>query len=312
MKKVFSNAELPHVWATQKQEQGQNSSKTFYFEGPTIYSYGSHFPIATIDGQNVFFTKRTYSNSTAKQVAKARQAVSHKNFIWCYEVPTKYRTDQKKYDNLKTATERNFSIWKGLLQKLFAEVANKKNRNIEDRINSTVLEVETYCNYFKCKVSDKELSTLIKLSKSENFLEVARGMEEKKMLAHNKKMAEAEKAYQKYLSLWREQKEEEIRELPDNVKTLCNFYSSQSECNTHLRYNKEQNRIETTKGVQIPVEVAKRAYIQLNGCLQKECNGLSIPVMNYSITKSTKDSIVAGCHTIPKTDVIYIAQLLNW
>ncbi len=81
---------------------------------------------------------------------------------------------------------------------------------------------------------------------------------------------------------------------------------------THLRFNKDQNRVETSKGVQIPVEIAKRAYIQLNGCMEKSCKGLAVPVLHYTITETGKDYIKAGCHTIPKEDVRYIANLLNW
>ena len=71
MKTIFNNNELAHIWAGQKQDTGRNAIGTFYFKGTTIYSYGSHFPIATIDGENVLFTMRKYSNTTAKQVSKA-------------------------------------------------------------------------------------------------------------------------------------------------------------------------------------------------------------------------------------------------
>lgn len=73
-----------------------------------------------------------------------------------------------------------------------------------------------------------------------------------------------------------------------------------------------ENRIETSKGVQIPVEIAKRAFIQLNGCMEGSCNSISVPVLHYTITKTTKDAVIAGCHTIPKEDVRYIADLLKW
>ena len=65
-------------------------------------------------------------------------------------------------------------------------------------------------------------------------------------------------------------------------------------------------------GVQIPTEIAKRAYIALNGCMTGKCESLNIPVMNYTITKTTDKAIIAGCHTIPKEDIRYIANLLKW
>ena len=46
MRHVYLNHEIPHLWAHQSQDEARNSTGSFYFEGPTIYSYGSHFPIA--------------------------------------------------------------------------------------------------------------------------------------------------------------------------------------------------------------------------------------------------------------------------
>lgn len=74
-KKTFTGRELPHIWANQQQDEARAGS--FYFKGATIFSYGSHFPIATIEGGNVLFTMRSYSNTTAKHISKARQAISH-------------------------------------------------------------------------------------------------------------------------------------------------------------------------------------------------------------------------------------------
>lgn len=65
-------------------------------------------------------------------------------------------------------------------------------------------------------------------------------------------------------------------------------------------------------GVEIPAEIAKRAYLALNGCLEGICKDLSIPVLNYTITETGKDYIKAGCHTIPKSDIKYISNLLGW
>jgi hypothetical protein len=43
---IFPSCEIPHLWMHQVQEEARNSNGSLYFSGPTIYSYGSHFPIA--------------------------------------------------------------------------------------------------------------------------------------------------------------------------------------------------------------------------------------------------------------------------
>jgi hypothetical protein len=44
---VFETAMVAHVWAQQNQPYGRNAKATVYFDGPTIYSYGNHFPMAS-------------------------------------------------------------------------------------------------------------------------------------------------------------------------------------------------------------------------------------------------------------------------
>src|SRR5512146_2854588 len=79
MRTVFSNnREVAHVWAQQSQASGRGHN--FYFDGPTIYSYGSHFPIARFvtnerDERAVLFTTRRYSKSTSRHVSYAAQAL---------------------------------------------------------------------------------------------------------------------------------------------------------------------------------------------------------------------------------------------
>jgi hypothetical protein len=46
--------------------------------------------------------------------------------------------------------------------------------------------------------------------------------------------------------------------------------------------------------------------------MEGSCKDINVPVLNYTITETGKDYIKAGCHTIPKTDVKYIAELLKW
>ena len=308
MKQVFNTSEVAHIWAGQTQNAGRNSFGNFYFNNGTIYSYGGHFPIATIAGNDVLFTMRTYSNTTAKHISKAFSAVSHKNIIYCYDVPV----------NLKYATsehENNLNRWKKEIKALFVEIGNKRNRNIQSRVNAISTHIEkltAYCSYFKLKIKDKELKSLLKLVASNDFVIEARAANEKEAAAMAKKMQQAAKAYEQYIDLWRAGNEQGIKDLPDTIKTLCNFYANNQQSFTRLRYNTSAKRVETSKGVEIPAEIAKRAFIALNGCMEGSCKDLSIPVLSYTITETGKDYIKAGCHTIPKSDVWYIANLLNW
>lgn len=73
----MNNTQVAHVWANQH-INGRTGARgsNFYFDGPTIYSYGGHFPIARFvehKGKRcLLFTRRSYSISTSK----------HINYVW--------------------------------------------------------------------------------------------------------------------------------------------------------------------------------------------------------------------------------------
>lgn len=131
MKQVFNTNEVAHIWAAQSQDKGRNPGGNFYFEGATMFSYGGHFPIATIEGNDVLFTLRSYSNTTAKHIGKTRAAVSHRNLIYCYEVPVKYYNDKKPLNkqSFTAIHANNFNYWKREIKQIVDELGNKKNRD---------------------------------------------------------------------------------------------------------------------------------------------------------------------------------------
>jgi hypothetical protein len=79
MRTVLRNTdEAAHVWAAQTQTEGKAGN--VFFEGPTIYSYGRHFPMAKVythaeTGERVaLFNPKRYSVSTSKHQHAARHA----------------------------------------------------------------------------------------------------------------------------------------------------------------------------------------------------------------------------------------------
>ncbi len=77
----MNNREVAHLWANRSRQSAKGSH--FYFEGDTIYSYGSHFPIARLflhpvtQTWAVLFTSRDYSQTTSKHKSYTRSACSH-------------------------------------------------------------------------------------------------------------------------------------------------------------------------------------------------------------------------------------------
>jgi hypothetical protein len=79
-KTVFDTDEVPHLWAHQTQQAARNAQGNLYFNGPTIYSYGSHFPIAAhVTGKGgqraVLFTTDKHSVTTSRHIWAVRRSL---------------------------------------------------------------------------------------------------------------------------------------------------------------------------------------------------------------------------------------------
>jgi hypothetical protein len=78
---VFDNSMVAHVWAQRRQDSGKSGNGNFYFEGPFLYSYGSHFLVgyALPDGR-ALLNSDGYSISTSRHKSYAWGAVRGRSF----------------------------------------------------------------------------------------------------------------------------------------------------------------------------------------------------------------------------------------
>lgn len=94
-KQVFPRDTVAHLWAHKAQDSARDSSGNFFFTGPTLYSYGSHFAIAHILSDEcgpglagrVLWNDATYSNTTAKMQSIARQALTRQQWADALHMP---------------------------------------------------------------------------------------------------------------------------------------------------------------------------------------------------------------------------------
>jgi hypothetical protein len=94
MKTVFNSQQVAHVWAAQTQDAGRNPQGNFYFDGPVIFSYGSHWPLATFSpwtdasGARLVFTNGgSYGPTTARHASRMRDGLDGLN-VRIVDVPT--------------------------------------------------------------------------------------------------------------------------------------------------------------------------------------------------------------------------------
>jgi hypothetical protein len=267
MKTVFSNSMLCHTWANQLQNFGKGSS--MYFEGNTIYSYGSHYEIAQIiEAPNltkVFFVNSNgYSNTTAK----------HTNHVW-RSIPDNFPVFKIPFINNKFSIN-DLPI---IIDKMLVDVTNSFQSQINARSyfghfsSASMLfdEIVNICELFNLPVPVRPSNFLDAQIKAEHLRETQSIREEKKQA----------KELQKNLELL--------------AKWLNHEYNGQLyNIPVHLRVSKDGKLIETTKGAKVDFSAALRLLSKLRN--NENVHGEKID--GFTVLENNHKSVKIGCHQI--------------
>lgn len=292
MKTVFTDiSEIAHLWASEAQTNARNAgSGNFYFNGLTIYSYGSHFPIAQIwdkDHNIVFFNSSGYSNTTAKHKGCVRYAINHKKVFTLPDVELNSKWD------VKQRHEKNIKHYLNTIEDLIKKQHKARKYNYMGQIESTLLEFKEYVQLFKLSSmlikSEEELLSLdvntifAGCNFTELFVLLFRARREKQKTA--KQIA----ANKKWLFEW----------------SGCKLPYKQNK--VYLRINDKEQTIETTKGANVPLREAKILYDRIMS--GKDIKGFKI---GYYTVISLNGVLKIGCHEIERDEINRIAKILNW
>jgi hypothetical protein len=279
MKNVFTNSELAHVYANQSQPTGTNSNRSFYFEDKTIFSYGRHFPIAKIvtnqQGVEVMlFTFRTYSNTTSKQISIVRSATRQYGKIYCF--------------NPNYSHEANLQEWLNLAEKEAFKLSKAKKPEIYlYKLGLLTNEVNAYVNYFGLEIPPTLQAVLSIKDKKEN-LEYMSKKDELIKIEVAQKMKAQKIEYKKQLKKW------------------FNFETSRVYSGFNLDFLRvNDNRIETTQAVQIPVELAKR----LHNKIKENTLEVGEQLLSYRVDQ-IGDIIKIGCHNFKRSYLLSFGSKL--
>lgn len=215
-KHVFPSDEIPHLWAHQSQQSARNAGHRIYFEGDTIFSYGSHFPMArhvTAEGdretgagkgaRGVLFNSGKYSVTTAKHQTMVRRAIP--NTFALFEVPHVYAGIPKKPWDTRGGHKENLAYYKKEAENLFAESLRAvHSRNIEwksERAREFITNATRYAHFFglrPIKINDpsEEVANRIDYIKTREAIRQTPEWEAKRK-------AQFEKRYASQLETWR-------------------------------------------------------------------------------------------------------------
>lgn len=285
-----NNSNVAHNWAHGIGKM-LNGSSFFYKESnEVIYSFGEHFPIARrISNSLYYYTIETWSGSyTARHKNKVHSAIpTGATTIYMRYIPT----DEK----CTLDHEANIMYWLGELTtaRRVYNAARAKTNHIKfiERIFEMMYE---YCAQFNLSASTiapaiSELSQWFEGLNKESIL-ASEEVKYRERIARRE--AKQLRIANEAIPMWRNF---ELRQLPYQYN---NMY-------TILRYNKRTETVQTSKGINVPKDVAIRLYkaimSKVNGGGCTECRLLVFG--SYEVDTITDTYIVAGCHKIELTEI---------
>lgn len=303
MKHVFTNRELPHIWAHKSQDEGRTSNGNMFFRNGTIYSYGEHFPIAkhytTKAGDEfILFTTRDYSVTTSGHKSRVRQAIPRSTTV--LHVPCVlgcWNSEPDHAANLKAlASNVEFHSAKAARARLTWSVQCELGM-ARDNHDTFV----RYCELFKIPKKDRPKLPDVPAMDSAKLAEMKAN---EAAASARKAVAAKERARLRAIELaeaigkWQSG---EIHSLPWDAPAVLRI---------------EGDEVVTSKGARVPVNHAKRGLrfvreVVASG-VEYRRNGHTLHLGHYSIDRIEADGTLhAGCHVIAYAEIERIAPQLE-
>lgn len=321
IKKVFSNAEQTiHVWAQQTQSEGRSSN--VYFEGATVYSYGSHYPLGLITknkkGETAAIINTSgYSLTTSKHIGITRHAVNHyKRFdlpstqaMKSLVTADRYNAPHHIKEGLSEAIE---NVAKGYASQLLNDRIKRKASTLEKWKSRALAECNSYIqllDWFDVKMTAGAKKALTDLT--------GKSPAEAKELASIRWKAAAkaqEKARKARLKERAENREEAVKMFKEGLE--LGRYRDYLYEHEEVLMRVKGDTIETSKGASFPLSHGKKAFKFIKECkyniTEWQSNGHKIHLGNFAIDRiETNGDVKAGCHTVKYSEIERIAKQLK-
>jgi hypothetical protein len=292
MKKVVEKSTVAHLWANQTQDEARTPTGNFYFWRETIYSYGSHFPIAkhiVHEGKKaILFTLRTYSTTTAQQISIVRQAVRYSdNVIYCLSPNSSH--------------EDNFHYWLSVAKEITGKlVTARKPEKYLSELAQVKQQANTYAQFFGIEIP-VNLQAVLDVSNKSEYLAYAQKEAEYIQQEQAKKEAVELKKYKQDVIKFRSGEIQRIHNRGNNFDVL--------------RINRDTNQIETSQGVVMDVPIAYEFFKMLQEIIASKSFGnyeaQNINVGQFRLIEITKEYTVIGCHKLAHKELNKTAKDLG-
>jgi hypothetical protein len=295
VKRVHNSRMVAHLWSNQSQAEARNSGNTFFFDGETIFSYGSHFPISRIVKNTrgemaALFNPGSYSITTSHHQSMARCAARH---LTQFRVPSL----GEKWKGHTPCHKDNVRYYQDRIREAAMTVRRAKSQRgwKVDALERLVAEANEYSAFFRLRTrfkvpSDKDVQAAIDKARRE--------AEQRRQRELERKQRALEEA-QESIARW---KAGEQVHIPWHI----------SEVFLRVREKDGEKILETSKCAEVPLDHAKRILPRIRSGVPYRHNGHTIYAGHFRIDAiDTEGNLKAGCHFIKRGEIERIAAQLG-
>lgn len=287
MKKVFSNTnEVIHVFAQQTQNEGRNSTRSIFFEGKKIYSYGYHYLLGEFinNGKAIIINNTGYSVTTSKHIGRLGTGTNHYKQFYLTNIDIENVYNEISKDLINLSKARKPQIYLNGIFSLFDQLNEWIDYTKANKIKHKYVVKKSTRKYIELKNIVKELK--------ENYNTFLSNLKEAEKIAkETKRKIEIEQlktALDKFNSY------------ETNFFRIGNF--------DYLRLSKDSTNVETSQGVKIEISEAKKLYL----AIKNNIDIVGYRLGYYTINNINSKSLKAGCHNICIKNIEQIGnKLLN-
>lgn len=285
IKHVAKTPMVAHLWAHKSQDWARNQCGNFYFQGDTIYSYGSHFPLARHvirNGENaVLLTTRKRSVTTSGHVGEVTDACRH---LTVFHVSGIFDNNQKNLSNYK---ER----YKEIVRK-YSRARQRKPEHLA-ALHNLVEEANGYAEFFGLRTRltlPDDLTAMIAECQA-----IDKRERKWKQREERRRLHEA----QERLQDWVDGKHNDL-------------WTRDSTLPTRLRIKGDE--LQTSRGASVPLKHAIKAFRVIKRFRDKgegyKYNRGPIRIGHFMVDSiDTNGNVKAGCHNIEWSEIERVAKL---
>ena len=285
-KTVYPVDMVAHLWAHKAQDYARNPGHNFYFSGDTIYSYGSHFPIARHvenkrGGSAVLLTTRSYSVTTSGHTWTVQRACEH---LTVFHVPDVDNREPRK----------QFADYRARYMALVGKYAKARQRKPEylPLLRDLVEEANRFAEFFGLRsrlTLPDDLTAMVAECQA-----IEKRERERKQREERKREREARERLQKWV---------------DGEIDYCpNGYGEP------IRLRVKGDELQTSRGARVPLDHAVKAFRVIKRLRDKgqayERNGHTIHLGHFALDSlDAQGNVKAGCHTVEWEEIARVATL---